>query len=269
MSETINYGNDFKIKNTICEIGKRMYWRGYVASNDGNISVKCGENAVWVTPTGVSKGYMDPSMLVKVDMEGNILAGTHKPSSELKMHLRVFKENPSVQSVMHAHPAVSTSYAAAGIPLDRPIVSEAIVLLGTIPVAPYAVPGTYEVPDSIAPYCKDYNGVLLGNHGALTWGKDPYEAYYRLETLEHYATMMMYTDNIIKKSSDLTCNQVTELIKIRNSLGITGGGLPGSCSAEPSNSAPSVADSGKSDMIQSIVSMVTNEILKKYDIKKR
>ena len=269
MSDANNYGNDFRIKNTICEIGKRMYWRGYVAANDGNISVKCGENAVWVTPTGVSKGYMDPNMIVKVDMDGNVLAGTHKPSSELKMHLRVFRENPKVQAVVHAHPAVATSFAAAGIPLDRPIVSEAIVLLGTIPVATYAVPGTFEVPDSIAPYCKDYNGVLLGNHGALTWGKNPFEAYFRLETMEHYATMMMYTDSIIKKSSDLTCEQISELIKIRNSLGITGGGMPGECVSNTGARSLAGGNMEKDEAIQNIVELVTNELLKKYDIKKR
>lgn len=268
MPETKFYGNEFKIKNTICEIGKRMYWRGYVAANDGNISVKCDDNAIWVTPTGVSKGYMDPSMMVKVDLDGKILAGTSKPSSELKMHLRVYKENPAVMSVVHAHPAVSTSFAAAGIPLDKPIVSEAIVLLGTVPVAPYAVPGTYEVPDSIAPFCKDYNAVMLGNHGVLTWGKDPYEAYYRMETLEHYATMIMYTNNIIKKTNDLDCDQVSELIKIRQSLGITAGGLPSVCET-PAIARKASGSSDKENMIQDIVRMVTEEMLKKYDLKKR
>lgn len=142
------------------------------------------------------------------------------------MHLRVYEENPEVMAVTHAHPPIATSFAIAGINLDKAILPEAVVNLGKVMVAPYATPGTKEVPDSITPYCKDYNAVLLANHGALTWGRDIFEAYYRLESLEYYATVTMHTGSVIGKANLLTQNQVSELLNIRESLGIKGGGIP-------------------------------------------
>lgn len=220
----IRYMSDFEAKKAILDIGKRMYDRGYVAANDGNISCRVGPNAVWTTPTGVSKGFMTQDMLVKVDMEGRVLMGKGVPSSELKMHLRVYQENPEMQGVAHAHPPVATSFAIAGISLDQAILPEAVVQLGSVPVAHYATPGSQDVPDSIAPYCKSHNGVLLANHGALSWGKDVYQAYYRLESMEYYAQVLMYTGNIIGKANLLSCQQVDELIAIREKMGIHAGG---------------------------------------------
>ncbi len=221
-----NYLEDEQAKDAILEIGRRMFLKGFVAANDGNISVKVSSNAVWSTPTLVSKGYMTKEMLVKVDLEGNVLEGSSKPSSEIKMHLRVYRENPELRAVTHAHPPVATSFAIAGIALDQAILPEAVVNLGVVPVARYASPGTQEVPDSIAPYCNSHNGVLLQNHGALTWGKDPFEAYYRLESLEFYATVSMYTRNIIGKQIALSDDQISTLIATRERLGIFTGGIP-------------------------------------------
>jgi L-fuculose-phosphate aldolase len=226
MKDKQTYYSDNEAKEMICEIGRRVYNRNYVAANDGNISVKVGPDEIWTTPTGVSKGYMTPDMMVKMDLSGQVLSGNMKPSSEVKMHLRVYNENPEVNAVVHAHPPVATSFAIAGIPLDKPVLPEAIVLLGTVPVAPYALPGTQEVPDSIAPYCKTHNAVLLANHGALTWGRDLMEAYFRMESLEHYATILMYSNNILKKANELNGSQIADLIKIRESMGIKAGGVP-------------------------------------------
>ena len=220
------YMTDFEAKKAIIDIGKRMYDKGFVAANDGNISCKVGPNAIWTTPTGVSKGFMTQDMLVKVDLSGKVLLGRTKPSSELKMHLRVYEENPDLMAVTHAHPPVATSFAIAGISLDRPILTEAVLNLGTIPIAHYATPGTYEVPDSIAPYVNTHNGVLLANHGALSWGKDVYQAFYRLESIEYYATIMMYTGNILGRQNELSCGQIDELLDIRKNLGVTAGGVP-------------------------------------------
>lgn len=232
-----NYGypSDYEAKKAIIEAGKRMYNKGFVASNDGNISCKVGPNAIWTTPTGVSKGFMTPDMLVKMTLDGKILMGKSKPSSEVKMHIRVYKENPEVMAVTHAHPPVATSFAIAGISLDRAILPEAVVNLGSVPIAHYATPGSQEVPNSIAPYCKSHNAVLLANHGALSWGKDVFEAYHRLESLEYYATVLMYTGRIIGKSNELSCSQVSELIDIREKLGITSGGIPPCSLAETNN----------------------------------
>ncbi len=226
MQDNKQYYSNLEAREMICEIGRRVYNRNYVAANDGNISVKVGLNEIWTTPTGVSKGYMTPDMMVKMDLSGQVLSGNLKPSSEVKMHLRVYNENPEVNAVVHAHPPVATSFAIAGIPLDKPVLPEAIVLLGNVPVAPYALPGTQEVPDSIAPYCKTHNAVLLANHGALTWGRDLMEAYFRMESLEHYATILMYSNNILKKANELNHSQIADLIKIRESMGIKAGGVP-------------------------------------------
>jgi L-fuculose-phosphate aldolase len=226
MKEKQTYYSDQEAKEMICEIGRRVYNRNFVAANDGNISVKVGPAEIWTTPTGVSKGYMTPDMMVKMDLSGKVLSGNLKPSSEVKMHLRVYNENPEVNAVVHAHPPVATSFAIAGISLDKPVLPEAIVLLGNVPVAPYALPGTYEVPESIAPFCRTHNGVLLANHGALTWGRDLMEAYFRMESLEHYATILMYTNNIMKKANELNSSQIADLIKIRESMGIKAGGVP-------------------------------------------
>lgn len=228
------YMTDFEAKKAILDIGKRMYDRGFVASNDGNISCKVGPNTIWTTPTGVSKGFMTQDMLVKMDLNGKALMGKLKPSSEVKMHLRVYKENPEVQAVTHAHPPVATSFSIAGIGLDLAVLTEAVMGLGSIPVAKYATPGTEEVPDSIAPFVNSYNGVLLANHGALTWGKDVYQAFYRLESVEYYATILMYTGNIIGRQNVLSNDQVNKLLDIRQKLGITTGGIP-SCSPQTAN----------------------------------
>ena len=217
-------GLEGQARRDLCEVGRRMYQNGYVAANDGNMSVKCGSDTVLITPAGVSKGFMKPRMMVKVDLEGRVLSGGYKPSSEIKLHLAVYRENAGVTSVVHAHPPVATSFAIAGIPLDRPLVTEAMILLGVVPVAPYATPGTQDLPESILPFCRKYNAVLLANHGVLTWGRDLFEAYHRLETLEHCALMSMYSEQILNKANSLTRAQVRALIDIRRNLGIEGGG---------------------------------------------
>jgi len=247
------YMSDYEAQKLICEVGKRMYDKNFVASNDGNISVKVEENAIWATPTGVSKGFMTPGMMVKLDLQGNVLDGIQRPSSEIKMHLRVYNENPEVNAVVHAHPPVATSHAIAGIPLDRPILPEAVVMLGTVPVATYATPGSEGVADAITPFCREHNAVLLANHGALTWGEDLMQAYHRMESLEHYALVMMYTSNIIQRYNELNCSQISDLIKTRESLGIKAGGVP-PCK-------PEVESNGN---LEAVIEDVVEKVLREY-----
>lgn len=237
--------SDFEAKKAIIEVGRRMYAKGFVAANDGNISCKVGPDTIWTTCTGVSKGFMTQDMLVKMNLDGKVLLGNKKPSSEVKMHIRVYNENPEVMAVTHAHPPIATSFAIAGISLDKAVLPEAVVQLGTVPVAPYATPGTQEVPDSIAPFCKEYNGVLLANHGALSWGNDLFQAFYRLESIEYYAQILMYTGNILCRQNELSCGQVDELISIRRKLGIGSGGVP-SCAAAATNKEDVFAGQGNS-----------------------
>ena len=220
------YCTDMQAKELILEIGRRMFERRYVSANDGNISVRTGENRIWVTPAGVSKGYMTEDMLVCVDLDGNVLEGTAKASSETKMHLRVYLENPDTGSVVHAHPIAATTFSIARIPLDAAIMTESVIGLGVVPVAEYATTGTQAVPDSIAPFCRDYNACLLANHGALTWGKDAMQAYYRMESLECYATIMMNLGYLNRPPCLLTRAQVDALLEIRQNLGVTSGGIP-------------------------------------------
>lgn len=202
---------DRQAKEAIIEIGKRMYQKNFVAANDGNISCRVGDNMVWMTPTGVSKGFLTQDMLILVDLDGQVLAGERRPSSEAKMHLRVYRENPAVMGVVHAHPPAATAFAIARKPLDEPIYPEFLVGLGTIPVAPYATPGTAQVPDSIAPFCKDYKGVLLANHGLLTWGKTLLEGWYRMESVEQFAHIMFFV-NQIGGGKTLTGEQIGQLL---------------------------------------------------------
>lgn len=222
----MDYISEKQAKKAIIDIGQRMYLRGFVAANDGNISVKTSDNEVWATPTGVSKGYMKKKMLVKVDLDGNVLEGTYRPSSELKMHLRAYLENEDIRAVCHAHPPICTCYAIAGIPLDTPVLAEAIITLGDVPIAPYAELGSKEVPEVIAPYCHTHNGILLANHGVVTWAEDIYEAYYRLESMEYYANILLVTEKILGKQNRLTEEQIDALLAMREKFGIKRGGAP-------------------------------------------
>lgn len=200
-------------KKAILDIGRRMYERDFVAANDGNISIRIGDNSVLSTPTGVSKGFMNEEMLVVTDLDGNLIEGTSKPSSELKMHLRVYKENPDVRSVCHAHPVFCTAYSVVGNSLSEPILAEAILTLGDVPVLPYAELGTEEVPNVIAPYINTHYGVILANHGVVTWASEPYKAFYRLESMEHYAKITFITDLVSKDKRVLNKEQIEALKK--------------------------------------------------------
>ena len=222
----MEYLSEKQAKKAIIDIGQRMYVRNFVGLTFGNISVKTGDNEVWATPTGVSKGYMKKKMLVKVDLDGNILEGTCKPSSELKMHLRAYQENEEIRAVCHAHPPVCTCYAIAGIPLTAPVLAEAVITLGDVPIAPYAKLGSREVPEAVAPFCHTHNGILLANHGAVTWAEEPYAAWYRLESMEYYANILLITEHILGRQNLLTDEQVGALLAMREKFGIKRGGVP-------------------------------------------
>jgi len=204
---------DLIIINKIIETGKRMYERGFVAANDGNISAKSDDGNIWITPTFVSKGDMTPDMMLKLSPDGEILCGERKRSSETGMHLRIYAENPEINAVVHAHPPFSTAFAVAELPLDLPIYPEAFVLLGEVPCAKYALPGSPEVGDSVAPYCKSHKALLLAHHGLVTWGKDLTQAWHRMESAEGYARIIIYSKYIMGIVKPLTEEQ-TEALKL-------------------------------------------------------
>lgn len=215
--------NENEIKQQICDIGKRIYNRNMVAANDGNISVRLDDHTFLCTPTGVSKGFMTPEYICKVDETGNVIEANEgfRPSSEIKMHMRVYAKRPDVGAVVHAHPNFATSFAIAGTPLSQPIMPEAVISLGCVPLAPYGTPSTPEIPDSIEPYLDDFDSVLLENHGALTWSSDLLSAYMKMESLEFYAELL-YKSKVIGTPTEFTKEQIAALVEIRHKMGIAG-----------------------------------------------
>jgi len=185
------------VKSMICGVGRQIYELGYGAANDGNISARVGDDEIWTTPTGVSKGHMTEDMLVRVDLSGNIISGNRNPSSEVKMHLHVYSKLPGVNAVIHAHPPLSTAFAVCRIPLDKNYMPEGIVALGTVPVAEYATPSTDAVPRSIMPYLNgEYCAALLANHGVLTWDATLEAAFFKLQIVEYMAGIYINVNKI-------------------------------------------------------------------------
>ena len=179
----------------ICEIGRRMYARELVAATDGNISVRTDDGII-ITPSLMNKGFMTPCDLLLIDMNGSVIRGNKKPSSELKMHLAIYKERQDINAVVHAHPVAASAFAINGRAVDQKYMAEAVMTLGIIPVAPYARPSTDEVAKSLIPFIKEHNGALLANHGAVTWGRDLTEAYNFMEQLEFYCKTVILSEMI-------------------------------------------------------------------------
>jgi L-fuculose-phosphate aldolase len=203
----------------IVEVGRRLWERGYVASNDGNISVRLDDHRLITTPKNVSKGFMTPDMMVITDLDGKKIAGERDPSSELKMHLEVYRNRPDVRAVVHAHPPTATGFAVAGIPLDRAVLAEVITTLGSIPIAEYATPSTEELPAAVRKYVKAHDGLLLANHGALAMAGDVMAAYYRMETIEHFAKISLVA-RTLGREHVLSRDEVERLQGLRGMYGI-------------------------------------------------
>ena len=181
----------YAIKKEICEVGHRVYQRGYVAANDGNISVRIEDELVLCTPTGVSKGYLRADMLASCDMEGRQVAGSIKISSEIRMHLEIYKLRPDVRAVVHAHPPTATGFAVAGIELTQCVLPEVIVSLGGIPLADYGTPGGPDIVEPMKPLLRQYDAVLMANHGVVTVGQHAMDAHFKMETVEHFAQIAL------------------------------------------------------------------------------
>lgn len=212
-----------ELREQICDICHKMWQLGWVAANDGNVSVKLPDGTFLATPTGMSKSFITPEKLVHIDQDGQVLdapAGL-KPSSEIKMHLRCYKEREDMGAVLHAHPPVATGYAVANKPLDEYSMIETVIALGSIPVTPYGTPSTYEVPDRIAPYLGEHDALLLQNHGALTVGADLITAYYRMETLELFAKISLNA-YLLGGAKEISRENIDRLISMREGYQVTG-----------------------------------------------
>ena len=211
--------NETVLRADIVEVGRRMYVRGYTASNDGNISVRLGADRLLMTPKSVCKGFMTPDMMCVTDLDGRKVQGERDPSSEMLMHLEVYRQRPDVRAVVHAHPPIATGFAVAGIPLDRAVLAEVLTTLGSIPIAEYATPSTSELPDAVRKYIKAHDGMLLANHGALTVGGDLFAAYFKMETIEHFAKISLVA-RLLGRENLIAREEVLRLQGLRGTYGV-------------------------------------------------
>jgi len=211
--------SESQLRADIVEVGRRMYARGYTASNDGNISVRLDAERLLMTPKSVCKGFMTPEMMCVTDLAGRKLQGDRDPSSEALMHLEVYRQRTDVQAVVHAHPPIATGFAVAGIPLDRPVLAEVLTTLGSVPIAEYATPSTKELPEAVRKFIKAHDGMLLANHGALTVGADLYSAYYKMDTIEHFAKISLVA-RLLGRENLIAREEVTRLQGLRGTYGI-------------------------------------------------
>src|SRR5213593_3105570 len=208
-----------ELRDAIVEVGRRLYARGYTASNDGNLSLRLDAGRLLMTPKNVCKGFMTAEMMVITDLDGRKLAGERDPSSEMLMHLEVYRQRPDVQAVVHAHPPIATGFAVAGIPLSRAVLAEVLTTLGSIPIANYATPSTAELPEAVRKYITAHDGMLLANHGALTVGADLFSAYFKMETIEHFAKISLVA-RLLGRENLIAREEVDRLQGLRGSYGI-------------------------------------------------
>src|ERR1700693_3719150 len=191
-----------------------MHERGYVSSTDGNISLRLDSWRILASPTCMGKGMMSPDDMVITDLEGRKLSGGRNPSSELAMHLLIYRLRPEINAVCHAHPPVATGYAAAGIPLNKALLCELVIALGWVPVARYGTPGTPELTAAIEPLVQGHDAILLANHGVVTYGPDLLTAFFRMETTEHFARVALVTE-LLGKQNLLSQRDVEKLVTAR------------------------------------------------------
>jgi L-fuculose-phosphate aldolase len=197
----------------IIKVCRKLESKGLIAASDGNVSCRAGDECILITPSGVSKGDMEPEEIAKTSMQGELLEGPIRPSSEIRMHLHVYRMRPDVLAVVHAHPPVATASTLAGFPLNPKVLPEVWVMLGKIPVAPYATPSTDEVPQSIDPYVSDSRAILLRRHGALTFGATLMEAFMRMEKLEHFARILFYASMLEDRKAPVAMTE-SEVAKL-------------------------------------------------------
>ena len=211
----------WQVKQEICDIGKRIWQRGYCAGNEGNHSVRISEDRVACTPTGISKGFLRPDMICITDMDGNQVDGNkkYKRTSEVKVHLAIYKQRPDIKAVVHSHPPHATAFALVGMPIPEGVHPEAEVFLGRIPMAPYATPSTHDLPNSILPLIDDLtNTVMMGNHGSVSFASTLQQAYYNLEILDAYCRILILTRDL-GPVNVLKPDQMTELLEVKEKFG--------------------------------------------------
>jgi L-fuculose-phosphate aldolase len=206
-------------RQDILDVGKLIYQKGWVAANDGNISVRLDERRILCTCTGVSKGMMTPADLNICDLEGNKIEGARERTTEIAMHLTIYQMRPDVMAVVHAHPPVATGFAVAGRALDQALLPEVVVSLGCVPLAEYGLPGTAALCDGMLPHIPKYDAILLGNHGAVSYAEDLYKAYFKMEIVEHFAHVALVAE-LLGGPKVLPRHEVAKLFAARERYGV-------------------------------------------------
>lgn len=224
-------------RRDICTVGRWIHQREYIAATDGNLSVRLDPQRILTTPTGMSKGMMDPDDLVVVDTQGRKIDGRRDASSEIAMHLLIYRRRSDVNAVVHAHPPVATGYAAAGLPLNQALISEVVLALGCIPIAEYGTPGTPELSQALSPLVGQYDAILMANHGVVTYGDHLLRAYMRMETVEHFARIALVT-HLLGRQTLLSREEVEKLGEARTRYF----GVVGAPAAALSEACPVTAD---------------------------
>lgn len=210
--------NVFKLKQEICEIGRRIYQKGFAAANDGNISIRISENEVLCTPTMISKGFISPNDICSVDMQGNQLSGWRKRSSEILLHLAIMKERPDVKSVVHCHPPHATAFAVAREPIPQCVLPEVEVFLGDVPITRYETPGGQAFADTVLPFVKKTNVIILANHGTVSYGESVERAYWWTEILDAYCRILMLARQL-GKVNYFSEGETRELLALKSKWG--------------------------------------------------
>ncbi len=208
-----------ELRQDIVDVGRLVYQKGWVAANDGNITIRLDEQRVLCTPTGVSKGMMHPDDLIICDLQGKKLEGRKERTSEIMMHLTIYQMRSDVRSVVHAHPPVATGFATAGRALNQALLPEVIIGLGCVPLAEYGLPGTPALTDPMLPYIPKYNALLMANHGAVAYGEEVFQAFFRMETVEHYARISLVAE-LLGGPTILPREEVHKLFDSRTRYGV-------------------------------------------------
>ena len=221
VKELMKGGSERALRQDLVRFGKMLHSQGFVAATDGNLSVRLDDERILITPTCVSKGMMRAQDMVIVGLDGRKLNGSSNPSSEITMHLTIYRMRPDVGAVVHAHPCTATGFASAGMALDEPLCSEVVITLGSVPLAPYATTGSMELSDSLRPFIPYHDAILMANHGVVTYGADLRQAYMRMEAVEHYARIVL-TTRLLGSAQSIDSRELEKLVAVRSQYGKNG-----------------------------------------------
>jgi len=247
-------------RHDVCTVGRWMYERGFIVACEGNISVRLDDDRILTTPTCMNKGMLEPQDLVITSLEGRQLCGERKYSSELAMHLLFYRMRSDVNAICHAHPPTATGFAAAGRALDQALLPEVIIGLGKIPLVRYATPGTAELSDALEPFVPHYDALLLANHGAVTCGPDLLTAFFRMETIEHFAKILLASE-LAGDPVLLSTREVAKLMAARSRYFVTP--PPGGGAELPETSDTTDSSSGQVSLSRSELDALIDEALRK------